>query len=451
LREAVKTRSKVSRHAAPFGSGVLVGCLWVIASIPVVRPLDAQVLTQAVSVIGVVTDSLSGRSIADAHITVVGTDLQTSTDPEGRFTLRVPVGSRRILIVRPGYEDLEAVIQVTDPMGGLLLKLLLDARSAQDSVDVAGSVTDATTGVPVIGAQVAFGGGGPRTTTGADGRFVVRNAPGGRQAVTVRRFGYRDREQQIEVRLGMRDPVIELTPDPVQLEALTVTGGTLANVRGRVVDAVSGLAVPYVTLTLTRDGRTRVGRAASSDTMGAFTIADINPGGYLLEVERLGYVQQYVAFPHPHPDPQGIVVRLDPNPALLEGIEAMTKRLDTRWRGYPSHATVWDEKRLRDARQTGMKGWLEFEAGEGFAVVECSNKVYGRNCLAGRLGGSGSMPRVYIDGILIARPGLQVLASYGPKDFYRVEYYGCGAIYVYTYAYVERQAIRPRAQFPPCL
>jgi hypothetical protein len=431
-------------------SRVSVICFVLLSMSAVNARLSAQSTT---SVIGLVTDSLSGSFVAGAQITVVGTDLGTTTDGQGHFALRVPLGSRRLLVERPGYEDLEAVVEVTDPMGGLLLKLVPDARTSPDSVDVSGMVIDASSGAPIVGAEVSFGERGPRATTNPQGRFVVRSAPSGSRLVHVRRFGYKDLEGQIAVRIGMRDPVIELTPDPVQLEALTVTGDQLGNVRGRVVDALSEAPIPFANLTVTRDGFTRVGRVASSDPNGAFTVDDIKFGGYLLKVERLGYHPVYFGFAHP--SPEGLTVRLDPSPAMLEGVEGVVKKFDTRRRSFAHESWLIDERRLKESLAAGMRTFLD-QQGASFRVVLCKQPGYGMNCVEfSSQPGDVTLPRVYLDEIPQASPGLEVLASYDPKELYQVELYRCGPsvleIHAYTYAYVERQAMRSRGLIPACL
>jgi hypothetical protein len=439
------------------GRSLLLATL--LVALPSATTLSAQTTPPITSLIGIVTDSLSGRFVSGAEVTVGGTQLTATTDLQGRFTVRnVPVGARRVVIVRPGYADLEAVIQITDPMGGVLLKLQPDLRTAPDSVDIAGTVTDAASGAAIVGADVTFGDGGPRTTTNPEGRFVVRNARSGTQTVVVRRFGYRDHQEQIEVRLGMRDPAIRLTPDPVQLEALTVTGDKIENVRGRVVDALSNQPVAYVNLTLTKDGIRRIGRAESSDSLGAFTIDDVKVGGYLLKVERLGYTPQYFGFSHP--SPEGLQIRLAPSPAMLDALEVVAEKLEERTKSFGYSSWVCDEKSIRDSRArqlNDLDGWCAINLSSGTRRVG-QTVIY----VDELPGASSDIPSDYyqIEAYLCPDKGTESAPSLAPGASGRggipalppppttairhVEYH------FFTYEYIERLAGRPRALIPPC-
>ena len=80
--------------------------------------LHGSVTAQAGTVSGVVTDSASGRSLSDALIRVLGTDLSTHTNLRGQFTLSGLSGTTVTLsVTRIGYQprtlpadDLSAMI-----------------------------------------------------------------------------------------------------------------------------------------------------------------------------------------------------------------------------------------------------------------------------------------------------------------------------------------------------
>ncbi len=103
---------------------------------------------------------------------------------------------------------------------------MLGASSAlaQFPGELAGTVTDAATGVPVEAAQVEVGGTALAARTDASGAFRLRGLEPGDYRVTVRRPGYATREISSAVRNGTTARIdVSLHPVPVALQALRVT------------------------------------------------------------------------------------------------------------------------------------------------------------------------------------------------------------------------------------
>lgn len=67
---------------------------------------------------------------------------------------------------------------------------------------IAGRVSDATSGEPLVGASVQVIGTDRGSLTDADGRFVITNVPAGSHTVRVTLIGYEQTEQQVEVAAG---------------------------------------------------------------------------------------------------------------------------------------------------------------------------------------------------------------------------------------------------------
>ncbi len=71
--------------------------------------------------------------------------------------------------------------------------------SAQGTGSIRGRVTDATSGVPLVGAQVRVEGTTVGTQTGADGTYIISGAPVGSRILTVRRVGYSPQRVSLNV------------------------------------------------------------------------------------------------------------------------------------------------------------------------------------------------------------------------------------------------------------
>jgi TonB-linked SusC/RagA family outer membrane protein len=128
----------------------------------------------------------------------------------------------------------------------IILALLLGpaALAAQGRV-LRGIVVDSSTGAPVVGANVAVRGTTIGAVTGSDGRFTISGVPTGNVPIIVRRIGYGARELVVsggesEIRVAMRS-------DPLQLDAVVVSGQATAVERRNLPNAVAVVSAEEIT------------------------------------------------------------------------------------------------------------------------------------------------------------------------------------------------------------
>jgi Carboxypeptidase regulatory-like domain len=79
-------------------------------------------------------------------------------------------------------------------------------------------------------------------------------------------------------------------------------------IHGHIVESASGDPVRKVTVILRRDREPGIG--AISDATGAFVFSDLDPGAYMVSVERTGFVLD--------PDSERVVANVQPEPAVSE-------------------------------------------------------------------------------------------------------------------------------------
>jgi outer membrane receptor protein involved in Fe transport len=95
---------------------------------------------------------------------------------------------------------------------------------AQGGGSIAGTVTDER-GAPVSGVQVTIIATGKSAVTLANGTYLIEAAPGGAHQLRARLIGYRGQTKSITVSAGQRTTQdFSLEPDPLNLEAVVVTG-----------------------------------------------------------------------------------------------------------------------------------------------------------------------------------------------------------------------------------
>jgi len=313
-----------------------------------------------------------------------------------------------------------------------LLCVMAPAVPAQEPVPsrptetVTGVVVDAESGGAIYGASVTLSGTGRRVVSDSSGAFALPDLPLGPALLRVDGFGYDELLLPLTVAAGMEPLQVRLQPDPIPLEGIDVTGRARdAALSGVVLDETTGEGIPFAALWL------RDERRFASDERGAFRLPSVPPGSYLLLAQRMGYEGLYVHV-SVRAEMEPVVVRLRPDPVVLEGITVVNRRFRGRRNAYSRVVRAFDENRLR---RTGLPDLLTFLRYEAFLTLRRVE------------------PRVYIDE-LYQICGLDMLNAYHPSQFYLVEVYGRGAqIRAYTHDYVERQARRPRmiepADLPP--
>jgi hypothetical protein len=326
-----------------------------------------------------------------------------------------------------------AVLAFAIPQRGL-------AQQPAATTSLIGIVRDASSGAAVIGALITIDSAGPRGSSDDQGRFSVARVGLGARRITVRRFGYRDLVQDIRVEDPMPGIELRMQPDPIQLAELSTPGQQKADLKGTVRDALTGEVLAWADVSLSGSGGRQVGRERPTEIDGEFTVDDVPTGGYLLKVERIGYVTRYLAIEQRVPS-EPLDVTMEPDGEFQRGLAIITGEFDNRLQSSGRTSLRIDEDRLRLAGRVSMRDF--FEKNLGTAPV-CPQRTV---CL-------------YID----EAPMLdsQMIHAYETGDFYRIDVFECmgGAsagggsrnriteLHAYTYEYIYRTAQKPRIPSP---
>jgi len=134
------------------------------------------------SISGSVTSAKDGSVIVGA--TVTDGTRTTTTDATGRYTIaNVPPGTYQVVASKSGYHNSSLSVTV---LAGTTALANFSLNEIPGSIT--GTVVDATTGSPIVGATVSDGS---RTTTAdATGRYTIANVPPGSYQVTASKAGY---------------------------------------------------------------------------------------------------------------------------------------------------------------------------------------------------------------------------------------------------------------------
>ncbi len=159
---------------------------------------------------------------------------------------------------------------------GLALALLAAPAAGQDRGVVTGQVTDASTGAPLVGAQVVVEGTTIGGLTANNGRFRIQSVPVGTRQIRVILIGYGPVTETVQVTAGETSVTnFEMSPSAIALDEVVVTA--VGNQRKRELGNAVGIinaaelteTAPVNSLTDLLTGRTAgVQVAATSGTAG---------------------------------------------------------------------------------------------------------------------------------------------------------------------------------------
>lgn len=106
-------------------------------------------------------------------------------------------------------------------MGTIMLSCSKDIEEELTTGDIAGSVSDVTTGEPVATVNVVLQPGGKSTVTGTDGSFSYKDVEPGTYTIEINKEGYLPNDKKVTVQIGKTSPVhllIERIPAIVKVD-----------------------------------------------------------------------------------------------------------------------------------------------------------------------------------------------------------------------------------------
>ncbi len=241
------------------------------ASIPEVQDFALDLLVFSVS--GAVTDVITGRPISGADVALDGpvTD-NTSTDDQGFYSLSgLPPGQYVIDFTASLYEPETVAVTITNQ------DVIEDAALTPipQTTSISGAVRDDAQ-APIAGATVELSGPtNAQTTTDAQGMYEFTGVAPGSYEMIASATGYTSDTLNVVAVAG-----VPLTNQDFVLSQL------LYSISGTVTDSVTGdpLISASVSVSGPFNGNT------TTDGSGQYTISDLPPGQYTIELSASGYV-----------------------------------------------------------------------------------------------------------------------------------------------------------------
>ncbi|HEX3629190.1 MAG TPA: carboxypeptidase regulatory-like domain-containing protein [Candidatus Dormibacteraeota bacterium] len=147
---------------------------------------------------GQVTDSQTHNAIVGGTVSLSPGGASALTDANGNFSFTVAAGTYTVSASAPLYSS---ATQTATVKGGQHLTLAIKLTSVGASGSLTGSVVDAVTQAPIIGATVSLSNG-LLMVTDATGNFSFTVVPAGSYTITVSALGYLTQSQSVTVRPG---------------------------------------------------------------------------------------------------------------------------------------------------------------------------------------------------------------------------------------------------------
>jgi hypothetical protein len=239
---------------------------------------------------GVVRETGSGRALSGVRITLQDPLYVTATsDAEGSYRfLDVPAGEYTLAVSKDGYGFRFVKTGPVDPDATLVLDIELEPAAVLHA-EIRDTAGNPVLGEVVISIRPAGDGGGTSLSTNlpTDDRGVLhyRRIVPGTYRLGVQADGYEALEQEAVVTAGETTLRFELTPLPLPPEA-----EGRASLEGVIRDAVTGAPIPGVRIQCQRP----IWRDGSSDATGAYRLADLPPGSYLIMLSKDGYGIEFI-------------------------------------------------------------------------------------------------------------------------------------------------------------
>jgi len=164
---------------------------------------------------------------------------------------------------------------------------------------------------------------------------------------------------------------------------------------------------------------------------GRFLLCEISGGTQILRAERLGY-EDFVGVAEADASGDPVVIRMVPDPILLEGLEVVTDRFERRRRAAPTSVRAFDQEQLASSGYWSAADFVDMQAGIMTTPCGINRCIYYR--------GSVVNPRVYLDEFPLIG-GWSHLAAIPTSELYMIEVYRRGThIRAYTHGFMERAA-----------
>ncbi|HOJ37155.1 MAG TPA: carboxypeptidase-like regulatory domain-containing protein [Ignavibacteriales bacterium] len=215
------------------------------------------------SIAGKVTEN--GIGVSNIFVKTVPSTQSVRTDAEGYYSINnVPPGEYRVVAFRSYYDSSSVKVYVKSNQ-----KVLADIEINQYG-SISGTIKDAKTQLVITDAMVVTNPNIGSAFTDKDGRFTISNIPAGIYEVSVMKFGYETKKDNIIV----------------TSKKITSVNWSLTPAYGFIKGIVTDSIKPLVNVNITTNPSSS---SVTSDNSGIFYLRNLSPGEYTITASKIGY------------------------------------------------------------------------------------------------------------------------------------------------------------------
>jgi len=224
------------------------------------------------NITGYVYDALTGRPLINGIVKVFGSDIQTSTDTDGQYTLTdLPLGKIQLIAMALDHKAVSVYLTVEE--GGA--DHFHFSLSPTTRGKIAGSITDADTGEPIPCANLSLGEDSLLgAQSKADGRYTILGVPAGSHTVTVTHPAYQS---------AATTNVVVVDGSTTTLDFVMTRRPVTGSLEGVITDMDTG--DPVVGAILKVEGSS----TTATDGNGYYLLSDLSAGLVDISIDAAGY------------------------------------------------------------------------------------------------------------------------------------------------------------------
>jgi protocatechuate 3,4-dioxygenase beta subunit len=256
-------------------TGYQTGSVGAIVQSDMTTTVNFTLQTNPGTVSGTVTDLATGLPIEDAHVEAILNDVVIAlahTDSFGNYSLtELAPGSYTISAEATNYQTRTIGATVS---AGMTTTVNLALQSNPGTVS--GTVTDATTGLPIAGVTVEIHSDITLSTlTDPSGNYTITGLPPGAYVMHAHADDYQTAVTGVIVQSDQTATVnFSLQPNPGTLSGTVIDANTMLPIAGTLIEINAGNIPIETTLT---------------DASGNYSITGVSPGSYVIHAHATNY------------------------------------------------------------------------------------------------------------------------------------------------------------------
>ena len=229
---------------------------------------------------GTVTNSETGLSIDQVNITTNPVTNSINTNSSGQYEIdNIKPGNYTVTAAKEGFVSSSIEVAVSGGLTSTADFLLSPEQEVNNFGTIIGTVKDIATFAPLDQVNITTNPVTSSVTTDASGSFIIEGLSAGTFELIAEKEGYDSTSLNVNVAIG--DTTLA---DIFMKETDTTAVPTTGEVTGEITDAQTGNPLGGANITTTP-----ATNLVTSDSVGKYSVSNIDPGSYTITVSKTGY------------------------------------------------------------------------------------------------------------------------------------------------------------------